>query len=87
VYRLGVNSGVLTTRRLLDEEETNKHESGWDELDSKRDDPLLMSWFHCCRDTVLSGVSSIGTISYRMAYIDPETDDTADLPSHFIESN
>jgi hypothetical protein len=68
--------GALTTAheptwRFSDEEESDEHQASWDELDCEWNEPLFSGWFHCRGDTV----------------IDPEANDSADLPAHLVKSN
>lgn len=46
-------AGHEPTWGLFDEEESDEHQAGGDELHGKWDDPLRVVCWQCCRDTIL----------------------------------
>lgn len=79
-------AGEKPTRRLLEEDCTDEEQAGWDQLDSKGDDPLLVAGSQSFTDAVLLGLASEGDIK-SMAYIDPEAHQTTNLPAQLVHSN
>lgn len=57
--------------RLFDEEETDEHETSWDELDGERNKPLLVGWCHGLRNSV----------------VDPEANKSTNLPAKLVETD
>ena len=64
-------SGEQPSRGFVDDERATEEDTGGDELDGKGNNPLSVRRSHSLGDTV----------------VDPEADETTDLPCHFVEAN
>lgn len=70
-------------RRLFDEEKADNQKARWNQLDGKGDQPLLVAGSHGLLHSVLLESAMIVDCRYAVGdtYVDPETHETADLPS------